>query len=53
MDTGTFLIIAIGVTLAYKIIMKLLEVVNNAIEAKRFSRTYRNKGVDIDFDDIS
>jgi hypothetical protein len=52
MDTGTFLIIAIGVILTYKVVMKILEVVNTAISNKRYTRVYRSKGIDVDFDDV-
>lgn len=55
MNTGTFLVISIGVILAYNVIMRILDVIDNKISANKYSRAYRNRDIDIDdyFKDIN
>lgn len=51
MDTGKFLIILIGIVLAYDVIMKGLNVLDNLINTKRYSLSLNRNRNEIDIDE--
>ena len=51
MDTGKFLVIVMGIFLSYNVIMKALNVIDNLINARRYSKLVNHNRSDIDIDE--